>query len=169
MKVHAAFESASSQLAHQPTTGIFFINVRRHMHYPGPSQRHVYLAPCRITSKNLLLLLLRRHGVCWHSNILARYVYIVHFTLTFGVSLCLCGVQLSKAQAQEAAATVNSLKDSGAAFCISMHQQLDQAMLACDMLPTAPASRVPAAANDYVTKLPQLLSLSRLNLTRKSK
>lgn len=77
---------------------------------------------------------------------------------------------MSKEQAQEAVATVNCLKTSGAAFCISMQQQLDQAMLACDMLPTARMSKPPASAatKDYVTKLPQLLSLSRLNLTRKS-
>ena len=78
--------------------------------------------------------------------------------------------QLSKEQAQEATATINCLKASGAAFGINMHQQLDQAMLACDMLPTATVSKSPASASaqDYVAKLPQLLSLSRLNLTRKS-
>lgn len=93
----------------------------------------------------------------------------MHFTITFRVTVCLSGVQLSKEQAQEAVATVKSLKTSGAVFCVNMQQQLDQAMLACDVLPTPMGKPLAsAAAKDYVTKLPQLLSLSRLNLTRKS-
>ena len=82
-------------------------------------------------------------------------------------------VQLSKDQAQEADTTVKSLRTSGTAFCSSMHQQLDQALLTCNALP-APArmsvqelhSPTAIAAKEYVTKLPQMLSLSRLNLTK---
>ena len=76
-------------------------------------------------------------------------------------------IQLSKDQAQEANTTVNSLRMSGNAFCSNMHQQIDRALLACGSLPT-PARRSPTAlaAKDYVTKLPQMLSLSRLSLTK---
>lgn len=78
--------------------------------------------------------------------------------------------QLSKDQAEEAAVTVKSLRTSGADFCMNMHQQLDQAMLACELLPTMPVRKSPvsATAKEYVTKLPQLLSLSKLSLTRKN-
>ena len=77
--------------------------------------------------------------------------------------------QLSKDQAEEAIATVSLLRTSGPAFCNNMHQQLDQAMLACDLLPTMPVrkSPLPATAKDYVTKLPQLLSMSKFSLARK--
>ena len=76
--------------------------------------------------------------------------------------------QLSKAQAEEATATVHLLRVSGTAFCNNMHQQLDQAMLACDQLPTVLVRKSPATAKEYVTKLPQLLSLSKFSLTRKN-
>lgn len=78
--------------------------------------------------------------------------------------------QLSKDQAEEATVTVKLLRASGAVFCTNMHQQLDQAILACDLLPTMPVRKSPvsATAKEYVTKLPQLLSLSKLSLTRRN-
>lgn len=128
IKVHAALESASSQLAQHPRTGLFFINDHIQKSAPVVIQKAQSLAE-------------QQH-------------------------LC----KLSKDQAQDATATVCSLKTSGSAFCINMHEQLDQAMLACNLLPTTSVSRRPAsaAAKEYVTKLPHLLLLSRLNLTKKS-
>ena len=97
-------------------------------------------------------------------------MYHVHHIPSLEVTSFLSGAQLSEAQAEEAAATIKSLKTSGTAFCVTMHQQLDEAMLACSKLPTAPEGKTPASAiaKSYVTKLPQLLSLSKLNLTKKS-
>ena len=95
---------------------------------------------------------------------------IVQFALLHQRLYTLSDAQLSKEQAQEATATVDSLRASGTAFCMHMHQQLDQAMLACDALPTPHLSKSAAsvAAKEFVTRLPQLLSLSRLSLTRKN-
>lgn len=96
-------------------------------------------------------------------------MYSLHPRLSLEVTSCLSGVQLSKVQAEEAMATVKSLTTSGRAFCVTMHQQLDEATLACSKLPTAPVAKTPASATarNYVTKLPQLLSLSKLNLLGK--
>lgn len=74
--------------------------------------------------------------------------------------------QLSRDQAQEAEATVNHLRASGATFCSNMGAQLEQTMLACKALPTPAVTK--SGPRVYVTKLPQLLSVSRLNLTKRS-
>jgi len=96
------------------------------------------------------------------------YIYNAYYTAHHRKRCALLVFQLSKDQAEEAAVTVKLLRTSGAAFCMNMHQQLDQAMLACNLLPTRPVRKSPvsATAKEYVTKLPQLLSLSKLNLTR---
>ncbi|KAL3142386.1 hypothetical protein ABBQ38_002722 [Trebouxia sp. C0009 RCD-2024] len=128
IKVHAALESASSQLAQHPTTGLFFVN--DHIQKSAP-----------VVIQKAEILTQQQH-------------------------MC----KLSKDQAEEATVTVKLLRASGAVFCTNMHQQLDQAILACDLLPTMPVRKSPvsATAKEYVTKLPQLLSLSKLSLTRRN-
>ena len=75
---------------------------------------------------------------------------------------------MSRDQAEDAEATVSDLTRLGAAFCSNMNAQLDQAILACSCLP-APAidKGSSSSSRDYVTKLPQLLSINRLNLTKR--
>lgn len=79
------------------------------------------------------------------------------------------GYQLSCEQAADATATLDKLAESGNIFCNTTQNQVDQAFQACEQLP-APASSSTSISStrDYVTKLPQLLSSSRLNLTWKS-
>ncbi|DBA90957.1 TPA: hypothetical protein ACH3X2_004168 [Trebouxia sp. C0005] len=126
IKVHAAFESASKQLAQHPTDGLFFINDHVKTSTPGVLQK--------------LHILQQQQQVC----------------------------KLSQDQAEDAEATIRDLTRLGAAFCSSMNAQLDQAILACSCLP-APAINKGSSSSprDYVTKLPQLLSISRLNLTKR--
>ena len=173
MEVHAALESASSQLAQHPTTGLFFINVRSLTEWPlidpqgtlrtvcssaGP---HPEVCPCGHTEGTELIgtaaSLQGACGSCAYNTVHCRKQCVF---LVF---------QLSKDQAEEAIATVSLLRASGTAFCNNTHQQLDQAMLACDLMPTMPVrkSPMPATAKEYVTKLPQLLSMSKFSRARK--
>ena len=77
--------------------------------------------------------------------------------------------QLSREQADDAAATIDKLTASGKDFCAQMQSQLDQALQASGHIAVPAASHASTSSpRDYIANLPQLLSVSMLNLGRKT-
>lgn len=70
-------------------------------------------------------------------------------------------IQLSVTQAKEAEASVKLLRSAGQSLTITMHHDIQRAIVACDSLPAPGKTDSPSKY-----RIPQFMSLSRLSLTK---